>query len=127
MGNLSPVLECFRKTGIFPIMHTVAIRNEIAEQNPWLPEAVFNAYSQAKRLMYESLSKTGWADISLPWIGQELEETRALMGDNFWPYGIDPNRKTLETLFRYSHQQGLSSRQLTVGELFLPGSLKFSE
>ncbi len=117
----------YKKTGIFPIMHAVAIRNEIAEQNPWLPEAVFIAYSQAKQLMYENLNKMGWAEISLPWVGKELEETRALMGDNFWPYGIEVNRKILETLFRYSHQQGLSSRQLTVEELFLPDSLAFSE
>jgi len=119
--------EYYRKTGIFPIMHAVAIRNKIVEQNPWLPEAVFNAYSQAKQLMYENLKKTGWADISLPWVGQELEETRALMGDNFWSYGIEANRKTLETLFRYSYQQGLSSRQLTVEELFTPRSLTLND
>ena len=119
--------EYFAKTGIFPIMHAVAIRNSLIKANPWLPEVVFNAYSEAKQQMYDQLRKMGWATISLPWIGQELEETRELMGDNYWPYGIELNRKALETLFQYSHEQGFSSRQLTIEELFVPGSLKFKD
>jgi 4,5-dihydroxyphthalate decarboxylase len=117
----------YKKTGIFPIMHAVAIRNSLAEKNPWLPEAVFNAYSQAKQLMYNDLRKTGWATISLPWVGKELEETRALMGDNFWPYGIDANRKALETLFQYSYEQGLASRKLKIEDLFHPSTLDLKE
>jgi 4,5-dihydroxyphthalate decarboxylase len=62
--------------------------------------------------------------ISLPWIGKELEETRALMGDNFWPYGISPNHKTLEALFQYSYEQGMAMRKLTIEELFHPSTLK---
>ena len=77
--------------------------------------------------MYEHLIKLGWATISLPWVGKELEETRELMGDNFWPYGIEPNRKALETLFQYSYEQNLSSRSLSIEELFVPASLKFTE
>jgi 4,5-dihydroxyphthalate decarboxylase len=117
----------FAKTGIFPIMHAVAVRNAVIDENPWIVEAVFNAYSKAKQMNMEHLKKMGWAMISLPWFSDELEETRELMGDNFWPYGIEPNRKTLETLFRYSYEQGLASRELTIEELFHPGSLAFSE
>ena len=117
----------FKKTGIFPIMHAVAIRNSLVEQYPWLPKAVFDAYSKAKNLMYDHLKKMGWASISLPWAAQEIEETRALMGDNFWPYGITPNRKALEALFRYSYEQGLAGRKLTIEELFHPSSLEFTE
>jgi len=117
----------FKRTGIFPIMHAVAIRNAIVEQHPWLPKAVFNAYSKAKQLLYDDLKKMGWATISLPWAAQEIEETRALMGENFWPYGIEPNRKALETLFRYSYQQGLCSRELTIKELFEPTSIDLLE
>ena len=117
----------FKKTGIFPIMHAVAIRNSLIEQHPWLPKAVFDAYSKSKQLMYDHLKKMGWATISLPWIAQEIEETRALMGENFWPYGIEPNRKALEALFQYSYEQGLSSRELTIEEVFHPASLKLSE
>jgi 4,5-dihydroxyphthalate decarboxylase len=117
----------FAETGIFPIMHAVAVRDDVIEANPWLPEAVFKAYSKAKRMNQEMLQKLGWAMVSLPWAGQELEETRELMGDNFWPYGIAPNRKALETLFRYSYEQGLASRELTIEELFHPSTLEFSE
>jgi len=117
----------FKKTGIFPIMHAVAIRNSLVEQHPWLPKAVFDAYSKSKNMMYDHLKKMGWATISLPWVAQEIEETRALMGDNFWPYGIEPNRKALEALFQYSHEQGLATRRLTIEELFHPSSLEFTE
>ena len=117
----------FKKTGIFPIMHAVAIRNSLIEQQPWLPKAVFDAYSKAKNMMYDHLKKMGWAAISLPWAAQEIEETRALMGENFWPYGIKPNRRALEALFQYSYEQGLASKKLTIEELFHPLSLKFEE
>ncbi len=117
----------FKQTGIFPIMHAVAIRNTLVEQNPWLPEAVFNAYSQAKQIMYDQLKKMGWATISLPWVPQEIEETRALMGENFWPYGIETNRKALEALCQYSYEQGLTSKRLTIEDLFEPTSLNFTE
>jgi len=117
----------FEKTGIFPIMHAVVIRNSLVNQHPWLPKAVFDAYSKAKQLMYDHLIKMGWAAISLPWVAQEIEETRALMGENFWPYGIEPNRKALESLFQYSHEQGLASKKLTIEELFHPSSLEFTE
>ena len=117
----------FKKTGIFPIMHAVVIRNTLVEQNPWLPKAVFNAYSQAKQIMYDQLKKMGWATISLPWAAKEIEETNALMGENFWPYGIEPNRKALEALFQYSYEQGLCSRKLPIEEVFHPASLELSE
>jgi len=117
----------FAKTGIFPIMHAVAIKRDVAQQNPWLAEAVFNAYSQAKKVSYEYMTKAAWLYGSLPWFGQEFDETRALMGENYYSYGIAPNRKTLEALFRYSHQQGLSNRELTIEELFDPASLELAE
>ncbi len=119
--------EYFRKTGIFPIMHVVAIRQDVAKQHPWLPAAIFQAYSMAKTQMYGFLRDLGWAMISVPWIGKELEETRELMGENFWPYGIEPNRKTLKALFQYSYEQGLASRRLTVEELFHPSTMKLLE
>ena len=117
----------YKKTGIFPIMHAVAIKQSILKQNPWLSEAVFNAYSQAKQVAYEDMAKTCWVSDMLPWYGQELEETREVLGDNFYSYGLKSNRKTLGTLFRYSYEQELSSRELTVEELFAPSSLEFDE
>ena len=91
----------FARTGIFPIMHAVAIRNELIDTHPWLPEAIFNAYSQAKQLRDGAMDME-WVLGTLPWFGQELEETRRLMGENFWPYGVAANAKTLDALRQYS-------------------------
>ena len=117
----------YRKTGILPIMHAVAIRRSLLDQHPELAEAIFNAYCQAKTLAYRQMAGLGWAADMLPWYGQELEATTALMGQNFYSYGLPENRKALETLFRYSFEQGLSSRRLTVEELFHPTGLALTE
>ena len=118
--------DYFKRTGIFPIMHAVAIRNDVADEYPWLPEAVFNAYVKAKQTQYNSMQMQ-WIFGTLPWYGQEFEETRELMGENIWPYGIKSNRKTLEALFQYSYEQGLANKQLTIEELFHPASLEFMD
>ena len=107
-------------------MHAVAMRNNVIEAHPWLPEAVFNAYSQAKQMQYEAM-RMQWLYGTLPWYGQELEETRALMGANFWPYGVEANRKTLEALFLYSYEQGLAKKNLKIEDLFHPSTLNFKE
>jgi len=117
----------YTKTGIFPIMHAIAIKTELIEKHPWLPKAVFDAYAKAKTQHYMKLKKVGWAYSSLPWFAQEFDETRRLMGDNFWPYGIEANKKALETLFRYSFEQGLSEKQLTIKELFAKSTLEMKE
>ena len=108
-------------------MHAVTVKKDTLKRNPWLVKAIFNAYSEAKQLAYEYMAKAAWLYDALPWYGQKFEETRALMGDNYFSYGIKPNRKTLETLFRYSHQQGLCSRELTIEELFTPASPELVE
>jgi len=118
--------DYFKRTGIFPIMHAVAIRNDLVEDHPWLPEAVFNAYSDSKTLGYAEMRQK-WFLRTLPWYAQELEKTEIEMGKNFFPYGIDVNRKTLETLFRYSFEQGLASRQLKIEELFEKSTLRLTE
>ncbi len=117
----------FAKTGIFPIMHAVAIKKNLAQENPWLIDAVFRAYSKSKQIAFNYMARAAWVRDSLPWFGQEFDETRELMGDNYYSYGIENNRKTLDALFRYSHQQGLCSRKLSIEELFEPTSLKLAE
>ncbi|MEP6390311.1 MAG: hypothetical protein ABJ056_10350 [Halioglobus sp.] len=118
--------DYFSRTGIFPIMHAVAIRNDLIAEHPWLPEAVFNAYSESKTIGYTQMRKDHFFE-TLPWYAQETEDTQQVMGKNFWPYGIEPNRKALETLFRYSYEQGLASRRLTIEELFVPSTLGLTE
>lgn len=108
----------YRKTGIFPIMHAVAVRRQLLDENPWLANAIFKAYCQAKSAAYQQMGALGWAADMLPWYGQELEQTREVMGANFYSYGMGANRHILDTLCRYSHEQGLCSRRLKVDELF---------
>lgn len=119
--------DYYKKTGIFPIMHVVAINKKLIESYPGIQKEVFEAYSKSKSMDYAFMKKIGWAYDSLPWYGQEMDSTRDLMGDNFWPYGIEKNRKALETLFRYSYEQGLCSRELKIEELFEKSSLSFEE
>lgn len=117
----------FKKTGIFPIMHAVAMHKGAIKKHPWLPKAVFEAYSKSKQAAFTYMQKLGWAYESLPWFGQEFVETKAAMGENYWPYGIEPNRKALEALFRYSYEQGLAAKKLTIEELFHPSTLELKE
>jgi 4,5-dihydroxyphthalate decarboxylase len=112
----------FKKTGIFPIMHAVAMRKKTINEHPWLPVALFKAFSKAKQMTYRELKTMAWALNSLPWTAQEVEDTQKIMGDNFWPYGIEASRRSLAALFRYSHEQGLASRRLEVEELFHPST-----
>lgn len=117
----------FEKTAIFPIMHMLAIRRDFAAAHPWLPKALFDAYSRAKRMDMEAMRKMGAYFSSLPWFGQELEETRGLMGKNFYPYGVEASRKALEAVFEYSHTQGLAKRKLTVKEVLNASTLDLEE
>jgi len=115
-----------KRTGIFPIMHAVAVRNDLVEANPDLPAAIFQAYSDAKALEYKAL-KQKWYYETMPWFSSELADTIELIGENFFPYGIEANRKMLEALFRYSNEQGLASHLLTVEDLFVPSTMGLTE
>jgi len=108
----------YEKTGIFPIMHTVVLREELARQHPWLPRSLYDAFVEAKRVAYARLDMTAALLYALPWLVAEIEETRALMGDDPFPYGIARNRKTLETLAGYTFGPGLAPRRLAVEEMF---------
>lgn len=119
--------DYFSKTGIFPIMHAVAIKKELLEKNPWLAGSLFNAYSESKQMDYNYMMKLGWAYDSLPWYGQEFEDTKKIMGNNFYRYGFEANRKTLETLCRYCYEQGFIKQRVNFEDLFYPPSFKFSE
>ena len=113
----------YEKTGIFPIMHTLVVREELARAHPWLPRSLYDAFVESKRLAYERLQFTAALTVSLPWLVAEAEETRALMGDDPFPYGVAKNRKTLETLAGYTYAQGLAPRRLKVEEMFWESTL----
>src|ERR1700686_3867264 len=107
----------YRKTKIFPIMHTVAIRRSLYEKHPWIAMSLCKAFVQAQRETYEDLYVTAALKAMLPWLTKHVEDARALMGDDFWPYGFAPNRETLATFLRYHHEQGLSKKRIAPEEL----------
>src|SRR5664280_2517424 len=116
------VPPAFKRTGVFPIMHLIGVRRELAEQHPWLPGAVLKAFERAKTIALEKLSDTSSTKVTLPFVEERLMEARALMGQDFWPYGLEANRKTLETFLRHHHAQCLSSRLLKPEDLFHAGT-----
>ena len=114
----------YRETGIFPIMHTVVIRGEVYEANRWIAQSLTKAFIEAQRRTYEDLYETAALKTMLPWLTAHVEDARREFGDDWWSYGLEKNRKTLETFTRYHHEQGLSPRKLEVSELFAPESLE---
>jgi 4,5-dihydroxyphthalate decarboxylase len=115
--------DYYRRTGVFPIMHAVGIRPDMLDKHPWLAASVYKAFVEAKRLADAEFSETTALKIGLPWVTAEFDATRELMGDDFWSYGIEPNRKCLELMVRYSYEQGLAVRPLSVEEMFAHGTL----
>ena len=119
--------DYFRRTRVFPIMHTVVIRRDVYEANRWVARALMQAFDAAKALAVNSYASSDVfcnAPTMIPWFAGLRERVRNLMGDDFWPYGIAANRKTLETCLRYHHEQGLTKRLLKVEELFAPETLE---
>jgi 4,5-dihydroxyphthalate decarboxylase len=114
--------DYFKRTGIFPIMHVVGIRRELVEKHPWLPAAVFKAFSQSKAKCLEALEDTAATKVTLPFVEDQLNAARELMGHDFWSYGLAPNRKVLERFLSFHHADGLSSRLVTPEELFHPST-----
>jgi 4,5-dihydroxyphthalate decarboxylase len=110
----------FRKTRIFPIMHTVAIRREIYEANRWIAQSLLKAFIAAQRKVYDALHHQEAYSTMLPWQMAYVEETQREFGDDWWAYGLEPNRHVLDTFLRYHHEQGLSPRRLKPEDLFAP-------
>ena len=116
--------EYYKATGIFPIMHTVVIRRDVYERHRWVAQSLYKALLLAKRTAMGELYDSSALRFMLPWLNQDLERAKELMGDDFWSYGLAPNVDTLATFLRYHHEQGLSRRLLTPEELFAPESLE---
>jgi 4,5-dihydroxyphthalate decarboxylase len=110
--------EYYRRTKIFPIMHTVVIRRDVYASNPWVAQSLYKAFAEAKAKAYRLYNQTAALPAMVPWLVAELEEARREMGEDWWPYGLEPNRKVLETFLRYHHEQGLSKRRFAPDELF---------
>jgi 4,5-dihydroxyphthalate decarboxylase len=113
-------LDYFRRTGIFPIMHTVAIRRSVYEANRWLAVGLYKAFEAAHRRALEALFDTTALTTALPWLTAEAESTVAAMGQKFWQNGIEPNRACLEKVVLYLAREGLISKPVEITGLFAP-------
>jgi 4,5-dihydroxyphthalate decarboxylase len=111
--------DYFAKTGIFPIMHTIVLRKDVYEKHPWAAASLFEAFEQAKAWAYDQLMETDALKLTLPWVVAETEETRRIMGEDFWPYGVDANRRALAALPQYLYEQHLAPRIVPIEELFV--------
>ena len=117
--------EYYLKTKIFPMMHVVAIRKQIYKAYPWVIQSLYKAFILAQRETYQEMYQQAALRFMLPWLISYVEETRRLMGDDFWPYGFTPpNAHGLATFLRYHYEQGLSKRLLKPEELFAVESLE---
>jgi 4,5-dihydroxyphthalate decarboxylase len=116
--------DYYRRTKIYPIMHTVVIRRDVYERDPWVAMSLYKALCKAKEHAYALLADMGSPKVCSAWLQPLLEEERAIIGPDWFPYGIEPNRPTIEALLQYVHEHGLSDRRVKLEELFAPSTLR---
>lgn len=114
----------YKRTKIYPIMHTVVIRRDVYEAEPWVALNLYKALCRAKDVAYHLLMETGSPKASFAWLQPLLEEERAILGVDWFPYGVEKNRPSIEALLRYTHEQGLVDRLQQPEELFAPSTLR---
>jgi 4,5-dihydroxyphthalate decarboxylase len=118
--------DYFGKTGVFPIIHVIVIAKEIHRKYPWVAQSLYKAFDAAKcetQNLYASQTANMHRLFMTPWLTAHQDENRKLMGDDFWPYGLERNRKVLDLFLRYHHEQGLSKRRFEPDELFAPETM----
>jgi 4,5-dihydroxyphthalate decarboxylase len=117
----------YKKTGLFPIMHLIGIRKTLVEKYPWLPTSVYKAFLEAKARAMIDLRDVNALMVTLPWLEAETNETSAIMGEDFWKYGVKENMPEIAALTQYAYEQGLLDRKVAVEELFHPATLDMSK
>jgi 4,5-dihydroxyphthalate decarboxylase len=116
--------DYFQRTRIFPIMHVIGVRRTLVERNPWLPATLLKAFEASKALALAKLMDTSATKVTLPFVEEQIAAAQALMGQDFWPYGVEANRHVIDTFLDHHHRQGLSDRRLTVDDLFPASTLE---
>jgi 4,5-dihydroxyphthalate decarboxylase len=116
--------EWYRRTRLFPIMHTLGIRRTLVEKHSWLPVAIYKAFERSKAVALAKLSDTSATKVTLPFVEEQLGAARRLMGEDFWSYGLEANREVLRRFLERHHAEGLSSRLLSPEELFHASALE---
>lgn len=110
----------FERTQIFPIMHLIAIRRDVYEENRWVAQSLQKAFQEAKQAAHDRLLVSAALKTMLPWQIAAVEDTETRLGQNWWSYGFEENRHVIETFLRYHNEQGLTQRLLVPEELFAP-------
>jgi 4,5-dihydroxyphthalate decarboxylase len=113
-------MDYYRRTKIFPIMHSVVIRRDIVDKHPFVAQSLFDACNRSKAIAQDKLSYFGTLRYMLPWMMAEVDDVKSVFGDDCWPYGVDANRPTLSALVRYLEEQGIITKAPKVDELFAP-------
>ena len=109
----------FEETGIFPIMHTVAIRKDVFDANPWVAQNMMTAFEEAKELSRQRMAGFTVSHYPVPWLYHDgIEANKRLFNGDFWPYGIDANKTTLNAFLQFAWEQGTLHKQLTTDDLF---------
>lgn len=116
--------DYYKRSGIFPIMHVLVLRRDVYQANRWLARSMFDAFEEAKAMCEEGIDETAAPRYMLPWLHDEVARTRAVLGRDYWSYGLPRNSEVLRLFLRYSYQQGLVNRPLEVEELFAPETLE---
>jgi 4,5-dihydroxyphthalate decarboxylase len=116
--------DYYRRTGIFPIMHIVCMRRDVAEKHPWLPMNLLKAFETAKKSTLDRFKLVNMSRYALPWGNAYVERSREIFGEDFWPYGVAANRRTLDAFVQYAYEQGVCRRLLRVEELFAEGAME---
>jgi 4,5-dihydroxyphthalate decarboxylase len=119
--------DYYGRTGIYPIMHLLGVRKELVARHPWLPVALYKAFETSKNIALDRLMDPSAPKTSLPFLEEQLAAAQQLMGADYWPYGVDANRKTLEAFLAHHHDQGLSDRRVSVDELFAPTTYEMAK
>jgi 4,5-dihydroxyphthalate decarboxylase len=112
--------EYFQRTRIFPIMHLIVIRRDVHEKYPFVASSLYDAMVDAKKHQLELMHNAGSLLYMLPWMASDIEEIDQVFGGDPWPYGIEPNRPTLDALVTYLHEQGLIGERMPIEDLFVP-------
>lgn len=113
----------YEKTRIYPIMHVIAMRTELVHQHPWLPMELFKGFAEAKRRSVERALDFTAPRFPVPWIADHAATARTVFGSDFWPYGLEANRTTLEAFLHFASEQGVMHRPLGPEDLFVENTL----
>ncbi|HEY3302429.1 MAG TPA: ABC transporter substrate-binding protein [Candidatus Binatia bacterium] len=115
-------IDYYKKSGIYPIMHTVVIKDEILRENPWVAVSLMQAFQRSKEICYERMKDP--RNFTIVWVKETMQEQEQIFGPDPWPYNLEENRKALEAAVRYEYEQGMIKKQFKIEDLFFPPSLQ---